>query len=201
MPAAGGNEAFDAGRRISPEGQHILQAEEVQLYQIVLKLVGRRAATDEVGDHRDIEGVLDQGGEAQGARSLSHRLSLQQPVGALDVDHLFLVVGHVDVRGIELHQKADVLHQRLKGSALKRRNQLKGEQRLFCILNNLGDTHALISHILKKGSKVEIINTFSLRVALKLSSTHFFDGTITNSRSADDRPAHRSGGVHRVAGT
>ena len=159
MPTTGGNEALDAGRRIAPEGQYILQAEEVHLHQIILDLVGGGAATDEVGDHRDIEGVLDQGGEAQGARSLAHRLALQQPVGALDVDHLLLVVGHIDIRRAELTERTYRFQNRLCVPALQGGTNSK-VNRGFCFREDVGYTYGSVSHTLDTWGKLIGSHTF-----------------------------------------
>ncbi len=187
MPTTGGNEALDAGRRIAPEGQYILQAEEVHLHQIILDLVGGGAATDEVGDHRDIEGVLDQGGEAQGARSLAHRLALQQPVGALDVDHLLLVVGHIDIRRAELTERTYRFQNRLCVPALQGRNQLKGEQGLLRFREDVGYTHGSVSHTLDTWGKLIGSHTLSLCVELELPPRNLADGKVRKILATEEQ--------------
>ena len=192
MPAAGGNEA-DAGRRIS-RGQHILQAEECSSYQIVLKLVGRRAATDEVGDR--ISKVLDQGGEAQVPGRCAPFCAPAVCRGA-DVDHLLLVVGHIDIRRAELTERTYRFQNRLCVPALQGRNQLKGEQGLLRFGEDVGYTHGSVSHTLDTWGKLIGSHTLSLCVELELEPRGLADGKVRKVLATEEQATDRGGGIHR----
>ena len=47
--------------RISSQGKDILDTQEIELHQGILKLVSIHPSTDQVCYHRNTEGVLDQG--------------------------------------------------------------------------------------------------------------------------------------------
>ena len=96
-----------------------------------------------MGDHRNVEGVLDQGREGYGPRALSHCTSLQEPIFALKIDHFLLVVGHIDVGRLELGKLPYAAEQGLGITAFQGRNQFKGEQRFFCLVEDVDYLHGL----------------------------------------------------------
>ena len=149
VPTAGGDKALHPCGGIAAQGQDVLKAEEVELDQIILDLVCSRATADEVGDHRDIEGVLDQGGEGQGPRPLAHGLAFKKAIGAFDVDDLLLVVGHVDVRRAELAELPYRFQDRLDIPSLQGRNQFKGKEGPLRLGQDVTYTHGSVSHTLE----------------------------------------------------
>ena len=102
-----GDEALLPSRRVSPEREHIVDADEVELDQGVLDLLRTLAATDHMADHRDMVCVLQEGAERHRARSLVDHMLLHQPVLALHIVDHALMVGDVDIGGMERKQCLD----------------------------------------------------------------------------------------------
>ncbi|OQA41099.1 MAG: hypothetical protein BWY50_01906 [Spirochaetes bacterium ADurb.Bin315] len=191
VPVGHRNEALLPAGRIAPEGEDIVYSKKVQLDEGILDLLPAHPSADHVSHRRDVERVLDKSSQGGGAGTLAHRLSLKKPIFPLQVDDFRLVVRHVDIGGIELHQGSNRFQDRLEGPAFERRNQFEGEKRFLGGLDDFGYTHGSVSHILQKGGKLPIGNAFSPGVPFKLGLAHIADGEIPDPFSADDRSAHR----------
>ncbi len=69
--------------------------------------------------------------------------SFQKPVLPLHIDHLHLVVGHIDVRRVELAESSHCIEQCLDIPSLGWGNQFEGKQRSLCLVEDVYHLHGI----------------------------------------------------------
>ena len=93
-------------RRVTAQGQDVLDAEKMQVDQRIFGFVAIEAAADQVGNRLYLEAVANGAADADGSGFLAPWPPGDDSVLFL-IDHVRLVIGDVDELGIERHHGFD----------------------------------------------------------------------------------------------
>jgi len=128
-----GNEYTAATGRIAAERQHIIDSQKIHLYKGVLRLLLCESAAQNMRHDVHVVLVFHRSSKCNCSRAFSRDTPLQKPVRSLR-QHLFIAVrGEVDIGRLILKQRLNSPVYALNAVPLQRRQQLKGEERLFRI--------------------------------------------------------------------
>ena len=76
---------------VSPQGQYIVNVEEVKVDQSVFDVVTRLASADQVGNDGETVPLHDGGGDADRPRTATYRVPFEQTVLLFDIFDIFTV--------------------------------------------------------------------------------------------------------------
>ena len=125
---------------VAAHGEHVVDAEVLELDQEVLGLLAGEALAQDVGHGVEVVLVLDQRAEAERARALALDPALD-PLRGLLVDHLRRVAGDVDERRPVDDELVDQRQEIAYVAAPERRDDLEADQRAVGAREVLGDFH------------------------------------------------------------
>ena len=143
-------------RLVATQQQDVADAEELQVEQLILDVLDRRAAADHVGLYGDIIPLLDGSCYRHRSRAPAHpnpfkprlvhiscpRAFVPPLPRYLAVHELRVVGGDVDVGGVELAQFVDVCKQAFRARPLQRGQHLKREPpALFILMDEFRYAH------------------------------------------------------------
>ena len=109
VSARGGHKLAVVACLVATQQQHVLDAEELQVDQLVLDGIGCGTAADDVRYDRHTELVLYGSRYGHRARTTAHTKALVLSVVELAIDELAVMCGDIDVRRIEI---AELLYRR-----------------------------------------------------------------------------------------
>ena len=121
-------------RLVAAQQQQVVDAEELQVEQLVLDVLDGSPATDNVRLHGDIVSLLDGGCDGHCSRAATDSLTLELPVFQFLVNELRVMGGNVDVSRVKFPQLVDIGKQFLSACAFQGREHLKREPSALCIL-------------------------------------------------------------------
>ena len=134
---------------VATQGQHVVDAEEMQVNQRVLGFLFRKAAADEVGHGVHIKPVFNGRADAYRAGPAAHRFFLEQAVGVVAVHVLLTVISYVDKWRFKLHQRLNIREQREDVLALFRWENFKGKQGFALgLFEVFGNFHGIVARSL-----------------------------------------------------
>ena len=103
-----GGEGTLVFRGIAAQGKDIVDAQVMEVDEGIFGLLLGEPAANDMGDHLDRRiFVFDGGGDGHGSGAFPDGFFLQQPVFTFFVNDLLLVIGYIDKRGVEFHQRVD----------------------------------------------------------------------------------------------
>ena len=163
LVAAGrGAEAAVLLRLVAAQQQQVLYAEELEVEQLVLYVLLRGSAADDVRYYGYLVLVLYGGGDGYGARTAAYAQPLELSVLQLAVHVLAMVGRDVDVQRGELLQLVDGGEQESCAVAFQRRQHLKREAAL-CIrrVYQLSYVHVLMLFCVVAGASCHKTGVFT----------------------------------------
>lgn len=116
--------------RIAANGQHIVDVQEVKVDQGIFRVFPGKASADQVRYGVDSIAVHNSGADAHRARPLADGHLLVVAAGALFVNELLPVVGHVDEGRLELHERVEGVKDGLHTAALEGGQHFEGYEGL-----------------------------------------------------------------------
>ena len=141
ISAGDGIEALFAGKRIAPEGHHIVDAQEMEVLYEPFDLGGGVPGADDVGDDFHVVSALDAAANGDGGDAAPDDLAEEGPVTLRGEADLVAVGRDVDVAGLELHQGSDALQEFVLDDAALGRDDFQGRERMAGI-QEIGDSHS-----------------------------------------------------------
>ena len=103
---------------VAAEDEYIVDSQEMQIDEGVFGFAFGKSATDKVGDGVDLIMVHDRRADADRAGPFADFDFLEGAVGLLLEHRLAAVIGDVDKRGLEFHQRIEVIIDRVDGLSL-----------------------------------------------------------------------------------
>ena len=119
---------------VAAYGQHILDAQIVQLDQRVFGLLAGKTLADDVGNRLHVIPVLDRRAETYRTGTLPFDVPLHTAIAEFLIVGLRRVGGHINEGRIELHHLVERFEHGLYGTAPFRGDDLKGDQRFFGLI-------------------------------------------------------------------
>ena len=117
-------------RLVTTEQEHIADAEELEVEQLILDVFLAGTTTDDVRDDRDVVLVLDSTSDGNRTRTTAHTLASEQAVLQLLIHILAMMSGDVDEARTKLFQGVDGAEESRRAIALQWRKNLERESLL-----------------------------------------------------------------------